>query len=200
MDIFPTSMNTPNLHEQFAVPQGIFDNDGETEGVCHTFIYNAMMPAYEASMWGAKKGKSHNVVAWFTLNEWVKKQLRGEEKECAAVSQLREWSKHGDPMHKQFKTIVRVSNPDILDAGFTVRKLIDQVSHLVRNRLRLFVRSSPHCPLHPYHHRPSSCQRLSVQRKAFPVQRHPQDGQGWEYPSVEFRRSHFLLSCAEDIF
>lgn len=127
MDIFPTKVNVPNLHEQFAVPQGVFVNDGETEGVCHTFIYNAMMPAYEASMWGAKKGKSHNVVAWFTLNEWVKKQLRGEEPECPAVSQLREWSKHGDPMHKQFKTIVRVANPDILDAGFTVRKLIDQV-------------------------------------------------------------------------
>ena len=111
MDIFPTSMNTPNLHEQFAVPQGIFDNDGETEGVCHTFIYNAMMPAYEASMWGAKKGKSHNVVAWFTLNEWVK--AAAQEKECAAVSQLREWSVHSDPMHKQFKTIVGVSNPDI---------------------------------------------------------------------------------------
>ena len=74
-------------------------------------------------MWGAKKGKSHNVVAWFTLEEWVKKQLRGEEKpECAAVKQLREWSKHGDPMHKQFKTIVRVGNPDILDAGFTVHR------------------------------------------------------------------------------
>ena len=60
----------------------------------------------------------------FTLAEWVKKQLRGEEPEIPAVKQLRIWASEGDPMHKQFKSIVRVANPDVLNSGYTLRKLV----------------------------------------------------------------------------
>jgi hypothetical protein len=61
----------------------------------------------------------------FTLAEWVKKQLRGEEPELPCVTQLRTWSKVGDPMHKHFKSIARVANPEEF-SGWTVRSLISQ--------------------------------------------------------------------------
>ena len=60
------------------------------------------------------------------MAEWVKKQLRGEEPEAPSVTQLREWSKDGDPMHKQFKSIVRIANPDVLNSGWSVRSVISQ--------------------------------------------------------------------------
>jgi hypothetical protein len=60
------------------------------------------------------------------LAEWVKKQLRGEEEESPAVKQLRVWTSEGDPMHKHFKSIVRVANPEVVNAGYTLRTLISQ--------------------------------------------------------------------------
>lgn len=56
----------------------------------------------------------------------MKKQLRGEETEIPAVKQLRTWSADGDPLHKQFKSIVRVANPDVLNSGYTLRTLVNQ--------------------------------------------------------------------------
>lgn len=56
----------------------------------------------------------------------MKTELLSKGTSSAAVSQLREWSNHGDPLHCQWKTIVKVNNPDVLNAGFTVNKLVRQ--------------------------------------------------------------------------
>lgn len=54
------------MSDYFVTPTAIKENEGNTDGVPHTFIYNAMMPAYKASMWGKndEDGRSHNIVAW----------------------------------------------------------------------------------------------------------------------------------------
>ena len=63
-DIFPTEEKVSNLSDYMKSPPEIKEKEGETDGVPHTFIYNAMMPNYQAAMWGKEDGKSHNVVAW----------------------------------------------------------------------------------------------------------------------------------------
>jgi hypothetical protein len=64
IDVFKTEEKHKRMSDYFEMPAEIKEKDGETSGVPHTFVYNAMMPAYEAAMWGKTEGKSHNAVAW----------------------------------------------------------------------------------------------------------------------------------------
>jgi hypothetical protein len=65
IDIFPTEEKVSNLSDYFEKPDAIKEKDGNTSGVPHTFVYNAIMPAYKAAMWGGTEGgRSHNIVAW----------------------------------------------------------------------------------------------------------------------------------------
>ena len=125
VDMFKSDAKDLEVWRRFQRPAALVE--GSTAGVPNTLCVVQIFPNYQPSMFGAvDDGASHNLVMWFTLAETTKQMLRGEIEPTNAIALLKEWSKQGDPLHPQWKSIAQIANVDAVDAGFTANKMLRQ--------------------------------------------------------------------------
>ena len=141
VDMFKTAAKDKFVWKRFKRPADL--DDGNTAGVPNTLVVLQILPDYQVSVFGSQDdGPSHNLLLWFKLSDRAKAMLTGKETPTNGIQLLKDWSKQGDPLHPQWKTICQLQNPGDIDAGavangmlksYNGKPFLSNISHTVQN-------------------------------------------------------------------